>query len=141
MILLREGVAARLPLSPPGWRGLEAIVKAFLALSGLKDNLTDGEGCTLLLRAAEGGHEVLVKLLLIQSDAEANSKDVHGRTLLRVGRASVAIRRFVYHSWYEPAGERPRWAGTNWKGSAGQGPAIRTRPALDRKGFSYVYKY
>jgi hypothetical protein len=35
--------------------------------------------------------------------------------LLRVGRASVAIRRFVYHSWYEPAGERPRWAGPTGK--------------------------
>jgi hypothetical protein len=61
--------------------------------------------------------------------------------VLRVGRVSVVIRRLVHYSWHGPAGERPRWAGTNWKGSAGEGPAIRTRQALDRKGFSYVYKY
>jgi hypothetical protein len=61
--------------------------------------------------------------------------------VLRTGRISVVIRRLVYHSWYEPAGERPSWAGTNWKGLAGQGPAIRTKQALDRKRFSYVYKY
>jgi hypothetical protein len=35
----------------------------------------------------------------------------------------------------------PGGQGPTGKGSAGQGPAIRTRPALDRKGFSYVYKY
>jgi hypothetical protein len=34
-----------------------------------------------------------------------------------------------------PAGERPSRAGTSWKGSAGQGPAIRTRQALDRQYF------
>ena len=51
-----------------------------LAGNGLKDDPTDGEGCTPLLRAAEGGHEVLVKLLLTQSDAEANSKDVWADT-------------------------------------------------------------
>src|SRR2546423_3718677 len=31
--------------------------------------------------------------------------------------------------------ERPSWAGTSWTGTAGQGPAIRTRQALDRQGF------
>ena len=55
--------------------------------------------------------------------------------VLRADRVSVAIRRLVHYSWYGPAGERPRWAGTNWKGSAGQGPAIRTRQALVRQGF------
>jgi hypothetical protein len=34
--------------------------------------------------------------------------------LLRTGRVSVVIRRLVHHSW----------AGTSWKGSAGQGLAI-----------------
>jgi hypothetical protein len=55
--------------------------------------------------------------------------------MLRTGRVSVVIRRLVHYSWYEPAGERPSRAGTVWKGSAGQGPAIRTRQALDRKDF------
>jgi hypothetical protein len=55
--------------------------------------------------------------------------------VLRTSRVSVVIRRFVHHSWYGPAGERPSQAGTSWKGSAGQGPAIRTRQALDRKDF------
>jgi hypothetical protein len=45
--------------------------------------------------------------------------------VLRTGRISVVIRRLVHHSW----------AGTSWKGSAGQGPAIRTRQVLDRKDF------
>jgi|SRR5271170_6120446 hypothetical protein len=54
----------------------------------------------------------------------------HILSVLRVGRVSVAIRRFIHHSWYEPAGERSSWAGT-----AGQGPAIRTRQVLDRQGF------
>jgi hypothetical protein len=53
--------------------------------------------------------------------------------MLRTGRVSVVIRRLVHHSWYEPAGERHSRAGTNWKGSAGQGPAIRARQALDRQ--------
>jgi hypothetical protein len=44
----------------------------------------------------------------------------HILSVLRVGRVSVAIRRFIHHSWYEPAG---------------QGPAIRTRQVLDRQGF------
>ena len=44
--------------------------------------------------------------------------------VLRVGRVSVAIRKLVHYSWYGPAGERPSWAGTNWKGLAGQGSAI-----------------
>jgi hypothetical protein len=35
--------------------------------------------------------------------------------LLQVGCASVAIRRFVYHSWYEPAEERPKWQGPTGK--------------------------
>jgi hypothetical protein len=56
-------------------------------------------------------------------------------SVLRTGRVSVVIRRLVHYSWYEPAGERPRWEGTNWKGSAGQGPGIRTRQALDRQSF------
>src|SRR5580700_4283524 len=55
--------------------------------------------------------------------------------LLRTGRVSVVIRKLVHHSWYGPARERPSRAGTSWKGSAGQGPAIRTRQALDRKDF------
>ena len=56
-------------------------------------------------------------------------------SMLRTGRVSMVIRRLVHHGWYVPAGERPSWAGTNWKGLAGQGPAIRTRQALDRKDF------
>src|ERR1700760_1652251 len=43
-------------------------------------------------------------------------------TLLRVGRVSVAIRRLVHSSW-------------TGAGTAGQGPAIRTRQVLDRQGF------
>jgi hypothetical protein len=39
------------------------------------------------------------------------------------------------------AGERPSWAGTNWKGSAGQGPAISHETDTRPQGFSYVYKY
>jgi hypothetical protein len=64
--------------------------------------------------------------------------------LLRTGRVSVAIRRLVHHSWYGPVGERLSWAGTSWRGTAGQGPATSisyetgTRPI---GGFSYVYKY
>src|SRR5271168_2948440 len=46
----------------------------------------------------------------------------------------LVIRRLVHHSWYGPAVERP-WAGTSWKGTAGQGPAIRSRQALDRQDF------
>jgi hypothetical protein len=45
------------------------------------------------------------------------------------------------HSWYRPAGERPSWVGTSWKGSAGQGPAISDETGTRPKGFSYVYKY
>jgi hypothetical protein len=60
--------------------------------------------------------------------------------MLRTGRISVVIRRLVHHSWYGPARERPSWTGTNWKGSAGQGPAIRAGRALVRQEFSYVYK-
>jgi hypothetical protein len=61
--------------------------------------------------------------------------------VLRTGRVSVVIRGLVHHSWYVPAEGRPSWAGTSWKGSAGQGPAIRTRRAFAREEFSYVYKY
>ena len=86
----------------------------------------------------QAGGELLMSVL---RSTPASARRINRSQLLRVGRTSVAIRRFVYHSWYEPAGERARWAGTNWKGSAGQGPAIRTRQALDRKGFAYVYKY
>jgi hypothetical protein len=35
----------------------------------------------------------------------------------------------------------PQLSETSWKGSAGQGPAIRTRQALVRQEFPYVYKY
>ena len=31
---------------------------------------------------------------------------------MRTGRVSVVIRRLIHYSWHEPAGERPRWAGT-----------------------------
>jgi hypothetical protein len=79
--------------------------------------------------------------------------------MLRVGRVSVAIRRLVYSSWYEPAGERHSWAGTSWTGTARQGQVQLDRDQLDRgrhswtgtsyshetgsrpAGFSYVYKY
>ena len=62
--------------------------------------------------------------------------------LLRVGRVSVAIRKLVHYSWYGPAGERPSWAGTNWKGSAGQGSAIigRDRYSAERD-FLCVYVF
>jgi hypothetical protein len=48
---------------------------------------------------------------------------------LRFGGDSQALSR------YRLAEERSSWGGTSWKGSAGQGPANRTRQALDRKGF------
>jgi hypothetical protein len=62
--------------------------------------------------------------------------------VLRVGRVSVAIRKLVHYSWYGPAGERPSWAGTNWKGSAGQGSAIigRDRYSAERD-FLCVYVF
>jgi hypothetical protein len=43
----------------------------------------------------------------------------------------LVIRRLVHHSWYEPAGERPSWAGTSYSDETG------TRPTE----FSYVCKY
>jgi hypothetical protein len=43
-------------------------------------------------------------------------KGKEGQTsiLLRTGRVSVMIRRFVHHSWYRPAGERLSSAGTSY---------------------------
>jgi hypothetical protein len=61
--------------------------------------------------------------------------------MLRAGRVSVVIRRLVHDSWYGLAGERPGWAGTNWKGSAGQGLAISHETVTRLAGFSCVYKY
>jgi hypothetical protein len=37
--------------------------------------------------------------------------------------------------------ERLGWAGTSWKGLAGQGPAISYETGTRPIGFSYVYKY
>jgi hypothetical protein len=48
--------------------------------------------------------------------------------VLCTGRVSVVIRRLIHHSW----------AGTNWKGSAGQGPAISHKTGTRPTGFSYV---
>jgi hypothetical protein len=53
---------------------------------------------------------------------------------LRISRVSAAIRRFV-HSY------RLSWAGTSWRGTAGQGPAISHETGSRLTGFSYVYKY
>jgi len=50
--------------------------------------------------------------------------------LLRIGRASVAIRRLVRSYVRMSAGQ-----GASWEDTAEQGPAIRTRQALDRQGF------
>jgi hypothetical protein len=71
-----------------------------------------------------------------QQDLALTSTIMYGNSgsflVLRVGRASVAIRRFVYHSWYEPAGERPQ-VGRNqlerfsWTG-AGYSHETGTRP-------------
>src|SRR5436309_1843397 len=73
-----------------------------------------------LLRAVRRDLYVLLRVVLIQN---------HRWILLRVGRVSVTIRRFVrpyartlVHSYI----------------SAGQGPAIRTRQVLDRQGFLCV---
>jgi hypothetical protein len=61
--------------------------------------------------------------------------------MLRIGRVSVAIRRLVRLSWYGLAGERLSWAGTSWRGLAGQGPAISYETGTRPIGIPYVYKY
>jgi hypothetical protein len=51
---------------------------------------------------------------LFLQDANIHDVDVKALgVLLRTGRVSVLIRRFVHHSWYGPAGERPSRAGTS----------------------------
>jgi hypothetical protein len=91
------------------------------------------------LEAVKGGADSTVSpfgtLCATRNSDSACTEWVTTHILLRTGRVSVVIRRLVHHSWYVPAGERPSPAGTGWKGSAGRGPAIRTRQALDRRYF------
>ena len=91
-------------------------------------------GTGRLWRALEGTDGPGGRQLVWEGSDGLTSTAEHCRLLVNVasrprfGGDSQAL------SWYRPAEMRPSRVGTNWKSSAGRGPAIP-------KGFSYVYKY
>ncbi|KAI9780621.1 MAG: hypothetical protein M1816_002782, partial [Peltula sp. TS41687] len=66
--------------------GLKRLV-SILIVNNIEADSKDQQGRTPLFRAAENGHEAVVKLLLDRDDVEADSKDQQGRTPL--SRAAV----------------------------------------------------